>query len=106
MSTKRSRLRSRASVHELPSATLKDVPTVLRAIADRIEEGQYGRPVNAVVVLETEDGGAMRLEVFAAGPFNNVHRSLSLLQLGTTQLAMQHVGHPNAGSSAAAGPGG
>lgn len=85
-------------VVELASATLASVPEVLRAIADRVEGGAYGRPLNAVVVLETEDEG-MRLELFAAGSYNNVHRSLSLLALGQAQLVAGHINHPASGTS-------
>lgn len=84
------------NVVELPRATLEDVPTVLRAIADRIEAHAYGTPVNAVVVLECQDEG-LRIEVFGAGAFNEVQRSLGLLALGSAQLAADHIDHPRRG---------
>lgn len=81
---------------ELPSATLQDVPTVLRSLADNIEAGHYGRAINAVVVLETDDEG-MRIELFGAGGHNGVRITMGLLAMGQAQLAARFI-HQRAGT--------
>lgn len=39
----------------------------------------------------------VRIEVFGAGAFNEVQRSLGLLALGSAQLAADHIDHPRRG---------
>lgn len=63
-----------ASVATLYTHTVRDVPAVLRAIADQIEEGAYGDARQAAVVLLGD-----QLDVFGAGDCDStdVHYLLS-----------------------------
>lgn len=70
-----------AKIHQLPKATLADIPRVLRAIADEIDAGEYGEPVSAVVVLEA-DG----IHTFGAGAAD-YYRALGLLYRGQLDIA-------------------
>lgn len=69
---------------------------VLRSLADNIEAGHYGRAINAVVVLETDDDG-MRIELFGAGGHNEVRITMGLLAMGQAQLAARFI-HQRAGT--------
>lgn len=40
-----------ATLHVLPSAKLQDVPAMLRKLADDMEAGEYGRVMEAAVVI-------------------------------------------------------
>lgn len=73
-------------VVELPRATLSDIPRVLRAIADEIENGNYGTVVAGLVTLENNNGV---LEIFGAGAADG-HRALSLT-VGTQQILAQRL---------------
>ena len=79
-----------AIITELPRATLQDVPTVLRSIADQLESGVYGPPLNAVVVTESKEG---RIEVFGAGSFNEWLHSIALLHLGINEIVLRNPRH-------------
>lgn len=73
-------------VVELPRATLSDIPRVLRAIADEIENGNYGTVVAGLVTLENNNGV---LEIFGAGAADG-YRALSLT-VGTQQILAQRI---------------
>ena len=73
-------------VVELPRATLSDIPRVLRAIADEIENGTYGTVVAGLVTLEKNTGV---LEIFGAGAADG-HRAISLV-VGTQQILTQRI---------------
>lgn len=51
-----------APVATLYTHTARDVPAVLRSIADAVESGEYGETVQCAVVLNSA-----QLEIFAAG---------------------------------------
>lgn len=53
---------SLAPVATLYTHTLRDVPAILRSIADAVEAGEYGGTVQCAVVLNSA-----KLEIFSAG---------------------------------------
>lgn len=69
-----------AEIHELPTATLENVAAVLRAIADEIDAGKYGRAVSAIVVLQADE-----FHAFGAGDANR-YKGVYLLERGKTIL--------------------
>jgi hypothetical protein len=71
-------------IAQLATATLSDIPRVLRAIADELEDGAYGHVVAGVVVLENVTG---ELETFGAGAATN-HRAIALCA-GAQQILIQ-----------------
>jgi hypothetical protein len=74
-----------AEVKAFPGATLNDVPRVLRAIADRVEAGDYGAVEAAVLVIEADDGSVRTFGAARA----DYYRAYALLSLGIAQLVAQ-----------------
>jgi hypothetical protein len=70
------------TLHEIPTATLADIPRVLRAIADQIEAGEYGKVEMVAVVLQDEIGN---VRTFGAGGAD-YYRGMALFQLGIANL--------------------
>jgi hypothetical protein len=58
---------------------------MLRAIADRMEAGEYGKAEGLVLVLENTDG---EIRTFGAGSAD-WYRAFALLHLGLEHLARQ-----------------
>lgn len=73
-------------VVELPQAILSDIPHVLRAIADGIENNEYGKIITGIVTLECKNGV---LEIFGAGAAEG-HRVISLLA-GSQAIMIQKI---------------
>lgn len=71
-----------SNIYELPRATLADIPRVLRAIADEMEAGKYGKTQAAVVVLEDENGV---LNMFGGGAAD-YYRGIALLGLASHSM--------------------
>jgi len=69
-------------VHELPQATLQDAATVLRAIADEAEKGEYGKVQNGIVVLEDTNGN---IRVFGLCG-TEYYRAFAMLHLGIENM--------------------
>lgn len=74
-----------AEVKTFPGPNLNDVPRVLRAIADRVEAGDYGPVAAAVLVVESADGS---IRTFGAARAD-YYRAYALLSLGIAQLVDQ-----------------
>jgi hypothetical protein len=74
------------NIIKLDSAVLNEIPRVLRAIADEIENNSYGKVTAGVLVLETENN---KLEIFGMGAANN-HRAISLMA-GSQQILIQRL---------------
>jgi hypothetical protein len=72
----------KSNVLELPSATLEDIPRMLRAIADEMEAGEYGKTQMLVVAME-EDNGNVR--TFGGGGAD-WYRAIALFHLGIENL--------------------
>lgn len=65
---------------ELPKAERKEVPAILRTIADVIERGEYGDITHGTVILETNK---REVQLFCAGAGNNdYYRVITNLQKG------------------------
>ncbi|MBI5255416.1 MAG: hypothetical protein HY855_02875 [Burkholderiales bacterium] len=71
-----------ATLHEVPTATLQDIPRVFRAIADEIEAGQHGKVHMAAIVIESDDG---TVRTFGAGGAD-YYRGMALFHLGIENL--------------------
>lgn len=71
-----------ATLHEIPTVTLADVPRVLRAIADEIEAGNYGPIVSTAIVTEDTTGN---VRTFGAGQAD-YYRGMALFHLGIENL--------------------
>lgn len=78
-----------SKVVELPRATLANISRVLRAIADSIDDGEYGEVILGGVILENSHGN---IEIFGAGGACDTYRMLALMALGKDQLIKQHRG--------------
>lgn len=76
-----------ATIHELPKATLADVPRVLRAIADEIEAGKYGKVDAAVIALECP-GDVIR--PFGAGAAD-YYRAIALFNMAASAMMRDKV---------------
>lgn len=71
-----------AELYELPKATLQDIPGVLRAIADEMEAGEYGRVEMAALVTQDTTGN---IRVFGAGGAD-YYRAMALFHFGIQNL--------------------
>lgn len=71
---------------QLAPTTLRDIPKVLRAIADQVEIGEYGTVSAGVVSLECATGV---LEIFGAGAADN-YRALAI-STGTQHILTQRI---------------
>jgi hypothetical protein len=71
-----------AEIHELPKATLQDIPRVLRAIADDIETGEYGEVEMVAIVCQDAIGN---VRTFGAGGAD-YYRAMALFHLGIENL--------------------
>lgn len=69
---------------ELNRPNLRDIPQMLRRMADAIEAGDHG-DVTAVVAVALEATGGGRPVVFGFGDTNDIH-SIGVLQLGVSFL--------------------
>jgi hypothetical protein len=69
-------------VHELPQATLQDAYTVLRTIADEVEQGEYGKVQNGIVVLEDALGNVRTFGLCGT----EYYRAFAMLHLGIENL--------------------
>lgn len=78
-----------SKVVELPRATVANISRVLRAIADSIDDGEYGEVILGGVILENSHGN---IEIFGAGGACDTYRMLALMALGKDQLIKQHRG--------------
>lgn len=76
----------RSNLYELPSSTLADIPRVLRAIADEIEAGKYGKTQVAAVIIESDAGD---IRTFGAGNADH-HRAIAMFHLGIAHLVHLH----------------
>jgi hypothetical protein len=74
-----------AKLYEVPKATLQDISRVLRAIADEIDAGAYGKTTGLAIVME-EDNGNVR--TFGAGNAD-YYRAFALFHLGIEHLLSQ-----------------
>ncbi|HWH83228.1 MAG TPA: hypothetical protein VNU71_13435 [Burkholderiaceae bacterium] len=73
---------STAKLYELPQYTVRDIPTVLRAIADELEAGAYGKVCMAALVTEDEHGN---VRTFGAGGAD-YYRAMAMFNLGIENL--------------------
>ena len=71
-----------AQLFEVPTASLQDIPRVLRAIADEMEQGEYGKIQMVAVVAEEENGN---VRTFGAGGAD-YYRAMALFHLGIENL--------------------
>lgn len=71
-----------AKLYELPQHTLQDIPHVLRAIADEMEAGEYGKVQMGALVIEDELGN---VRTFGAGGAD-YYRAMAMFQLGIENL--------------------
>lgn len=75
-----------SKIHKLDSAILSDIPNVLRAVADAMEQGSYGKVTAGVMVIETDQH---KLELFGFGAAEK-HRAISLMA-GGQQILIQRL---------------
>lgn len=68
-------------IAELPRSTLADTAKVLRAIADEIDEGLYGKVTAGILVIQGDYG----IDTFGTG-IADFYRALALLELGKHHL--------------------
>lgn len=61
--------------------SLNDIPGQLRALADRIEAGEYGLPELAVFFLETDEG----LTGFSWGHYDS-YRAIGMMAVATQHM--------------------
>lgn len=61
---------------------VKDIPGMMRKVADLIEKGQYGKPEGAVFILSSEDGHS----IFGWGETNELEM-LGLMSLASNTIA-------------------
>ena len=71
-----------AQLFEVPTATLQDIPRVLRAIADNIESGQHDKVHMLAIVAECDDG---TVHTWGAGGAD-YYRAMALFHLGIENL--------------------
>ena len=71
-----------SNVVELPQATLESVPKVLRAIADEIERGDFGKVEMAALVMKNSNG---QISAFGAGGAD-FYRAITLFNMGINYL--------------------
>jgi hypothetical protein len=69
-----------SNIVELPQATLESIPKVLRAIADEIERGEYGKVDMAALVVKNTSGD---IQAFGAG---GADRAVTLFHMGINFL--------------------
>lgn len=73
------------NVVEFPGETLNDLPRVLRAIAEQIEQGHFGAVESLALVTEDAEG---YIRTFGGGKAD-YHRAFALFHLGLAQLVDQ-----------------
>jgi hypothetical protein len=71
-----------SNIVELPQATLESIPKVLRAIADEIERGEYGKVDMAALVVKNTSGD---IQAFGAGGAD-LYRAVTLFHMGINFL--------------------
>jgi hypothetical protein len=69
-------------IHELPQHTLQDIPKVLRAIADQVEAGDFGKVTMGALVIESEEGNVHTFGVGGA----DYYRAYAMFNLGIANL--------------------
>lgn len=72
-----------ADLYEIKSAGLTDVAHVMRAIADSIDDGEYGEISMAAIVIESKN---QKIDVFGAGGGVDSYRAIALFNLGLQKL--------------------
>lgn len=77
------------NVVELPRHTLSDISRVLRAVADCIDDGEYGDVRLCGIILENAE---LKINLFGGGGACDQYRMLALMELGKDQLIRQHRG--------------
>lgn len=70
------------------TSTLADVPAKMRATADQIEAGDFGRVTRAICVLVDGNG---ELQVFSWGRDMDSMTTVGLMTIATTHLARAHL---------------
>lgn len=71
------------SVHVMREANLRDVPATLRALAERMEAGDYGQVTGCVIVWQSD-----RVDISYCGNGEAAPRAHLLLHCGQLQLAL------------------
>ncbi len=71
-----------AILYELPKNTLQDIPGVLRAIADEIEQNAFGKQQMGALVIEEENGN---IRTFGMGGAD-FYRAIALFHFGIENL--------------------
>ena len=71
-----------SNIVELPQATLESIPKVLRAIADEIERGEYGKVEMAALAVKNSSGD---IKAFGAGAAD-LYRAVTLFHMGINFL--------------------
>lgn len=69
-----------AKLIELDRATIENASKVLRAIADEIDEGKYGKVIASVVILDGDE-----IALFGSGDANQ-YKTVWLLEAAKNEL--------------------
>lgn len=72
-----------AEVVSLRDYTLRDIPAVLRKIADQVESGEFPSAESCALVMVMEDG----IDVFAFGEVSSPGDAHMILHAGMLRLA-------------------
>lgn len=68
-------------VIEFPTRNVSDIPAMMRAVADDIEAGNFGKASTAICIMEGEEG----LNAFVWGEFEPV-RAIGLMHVGANMF--------------------
>lgn len=69
------------NVVEFPNANLRDIPTMLRQLADDIEAEVYGKPFRMIAILDAE-----QVHSFGWGDSMDMLTAIGLLEIGKNGL--------------------
>jgi hypothetical protein len=71
-----------SNIRELPKHTLQDIPKCLRAIADEMEKGEFGKITMGALVIEDDVGNIRTFGVGGA----DYYRGIAMFQFGIENL--------------------
>ena len=76
------------NVEPFPGMNLADIRAMLVHVAGMIENGDFGKLANAILLLETDSG----LETFHWGESNSAAESVGLLEFAKARIVREMIG--------------
>ena len=74
-------------VEQFPGINLNDVRQAMVAVAERIEQGEFGEVANGILVLETDAG----IESFHWGQLTQAIEAIGLLELAKQSIVLHQL---------------